>query len=97
MGIVCGQVGDGQADMGIVCGQVGDGQADMGIVGGQVGDGQADMGIVGGGRYGVSWAMDRRWTGRYVYSEKIAQTLSPHKQICIHFVFAYIKCRFSHE
>ena len=30
--------------MGIVGGQVGDGQADTGIVGGQVGDGLADMG-----------------------------------------------------
>ena len=34
--------------IGIVVGQVGDGQADNGIAGGQVGDGQADMGIVVG-------------------------------------------------
>ena len=35
--------------------------------------------------------MDRRWTGRYVYSENIAQTWSPHKLICIH-LFLHICC-----
>ena len=33
--------------MGLVGGQVGDGQADVGLVGKQIGDGQADVGLVG--------------------------------------------------